>query len=48
MRLGGGIEFFFGAIAGGEVFFGGLDLVSGGQGADQNAFGVGDLGSAEP
>ena len=31
-----GIEFFFGAVAGGEMFFVGLDLASGGQGADQD------------
>ena len=42
--LTGGIEFFFCAVAGGEVLLVGLDLASGSEGADQDFFGLGDLG----
>ncbi len=42
--LAGGIEFFFSTIAHGEMFLAGLHLAGGGEGANQNFFGVGDLG----
>ena len=38
VRLTSWIEFFFGAVAHGEMFFGGLHLPGRGQGADENSF----------
>ncbi len=42
-RLAGGIEFFFCAVAGRDMSFSGLHLAGGGESADQDALGVGNL-----
>src|SRR5579863_9255254 len=44
MRLTGGIELFFGALAGGEVLLGSLNFAGRGQSPNQEFLGNGDLG----